>query len=214
MTDKRTEQLLTCGVLATPLFFVVAFSFAATRPGFDLGPHMLSQLSAGDLGWIQIANFVTSGILYVLGGLGFRRVLTEGPGRIWIPRLVIAFGLGLVAAGAFVADPFKGYPAGAAERVTWHGTVHGAAAIVAGLAMVIALGIFARRFFAAQQRGLAVLTIVVAVVYFVFPFSSQDQAGLMLAIGSVIGWGWLSLLALGSMPGVAARFGSGAPHPA
>ncbi|MFI9506625.1 DUF998 domain-containing protein [Nocardia sp. NPDC052566] len=214
MYDKRTDLLLACGVLATPLFFVVAFTMAATRPGFDLGPHMLSQLSAGDLGWVQMANFVVTGILYILGAFGFRRVFTEGPGRVWAPRLLAVFGAGLVAAGVFVADPYKGYPVGGDEKITWHGTLHGVAALVAGVVLVAALLVLARRYYAEGHKIRSVVTVVVAVVYLVLPFSSPDQGGLTLAVGSIIGWGWISVRALLAMPALAGRNGFATAHPA
>ncbi|MEV6428918.1 DUF998 domain-containing protein [Nocardia sp. NPDC051463] len=214
MTDNRTGLLLACGVLATPLFFVVAFAQATARAGFDLGPHMISQLGSDDLGWIQIANFLVTGTLFILAAAGLRRSFTEGPGRVWAPRLVAVFGAGLIAAGAFVADPANGYPVGAVEHTTWHGILHGVAAIAAGVALIAALGVFARRFFAANQRGWAITCIIVAVVYLILPFVDPDQGGLLLAVASVISWGWLSVLALRQMPTFATQVSWGAPHPA
>ena len=52
----------------------------ATRDGFDLARHPLSLLSLGDLGWIQIANFVLSGLLFLACAAGMRRVMVEGKG--------------------------------------------------------------------------------------------------------------------------------------
>lgn len=59
-----TRTLLNCGVIAGPLFLVVAFLHAFSREGFDLKRHPFSMLSLGDLGWIQIANFVSVGLLF------------------------------------------------------------------------------------------------------------------------------------------------------
>lgn len=56
-----TRALLACGVVAGPLFIVVALIQAFTRSGFDPVRHPLSLLSLGDLGWIQITNFVVGG---------------------------------------------------------------------------------------------------------------------------------------------------------
>src|SRR5438128_1850429 len=61
VTAMRT--LLACGAVAGPLFVIVGFGQAFTRPGFDLTRHPLSVLSNGDLGWLQIANFLVSGLL-------------------------------------------------------------------------------------------------------------------------------------------------------
>jgi Protein of unknown function (DUF998) len=77
-TTKRTRALLACGVVAGPLFLAVALLQALTRDGFDLGRHPLSLLSLGELGWIQITNFVVAGLLSVAFAVGLRRVLHPG----------------------------------------------------------------------------------------------------------------------------------------
>ena len=56
---------------------------AFTREGFDLRRHPLSLLSLGELGWIQIGNFVVAGLLVVAFAVGLRRVLHPGRGGTW-----------------------------------------------------------------------------------------------------------------------------------
>jgi hypothetical protein len=56
------RNLIYCGIVAGPLFIAVTLIQAFTRTGFDLARHPLSLLSLGSLGWIQILNFVVSGI--------------------------------------------------------------------------------------------------------------------------------------------------------
>jgi uncharacterized protein DUF998 len=82
-SDGATRRLLICGVLAGPFFVAVAGVQVATRDGFDLARHLLSLLSLGDLGWIQIGNFVVSGLLSIAFAVGMRRALH--PGRAGIP---------------------------------------------------------------------------------------------------------------------------------
>ena len=77
-TTRPTLMLLACGVVAGPLFIAVALLQALTRQGFDLGRHPLSLLSLGELGWIQITNFVVAGLLTVAFAVGLRRVLHPG----------------------------------------------------------------------------------------------------------------------------------------
>ncbi|REE97461.1 DUF998 domain-containing protein [Thermomonospora umbrina] len=195
MHETSTRTLLACGVAATPLFFAVAAAQIATRPDFDLGPHMISQLSAGDHGWIQMVNFVVTGALFVLAAVGLRRTVTEGPGRTWLPRLVGVFGVGLVAAGLFVADPANGYPVGAAEGTTWHGVLHGVAAMASGLALVAATLVAARRSVAQGRKGLAALHVAIGLVYLGLPAGDPDRMGLLFAVASLIAWSWVSVTA-------------------
>lgn len=60
--DNRTRWLLICGIVAGPFYMALAMGQALIREGFDLMRHSVSLLSNGDLGWIQIANFLVSGI--------------------------------------------------------------------------------------------------------------------------------------------------------
>ena len=106
----QTTRLLACGIVAGPLFLAVGLIQAFTRAGFDLGRHPLSLLSLGDLGWIQITNFVVTGVLFVACAVGMWRGLRPGRGGTWGPLLVGVLGLGLIVAGVFVTDAGAGFP--------------------------------------------------------------------------------------------------------
>ena len=56
---------------------------ALTRDGFDLSRHAWSLLANGDLGWIQIANFIVTGLMIVAAAVGPAPALAGigGPGR-------------------------------------------------------------------------------------------------------------------------------------
>ena len=75
-----TNGLLRCGVAIAPLFFAVVFGQAFTRAGFDLRRAPLSLLSLGDLGWIQIANFIVTGLLGLACAIGMRQFLKGSTG--------------------------------------------------------------------------------------------------------------------------------------
>ena len=53
---STTRTLLGCGIVAGPLFVVVALAGSFTRAGFDLRRHPFSMLSLGELGWVQITD--------------------------------------------------------------------------------------------------------------------------------------------------------------
>jgi hypothetical membrane protein len=105
-------MLLRGGVIAGPLYLVVGLLQALTRPGFDLTRQDLSLLANGPLGWIQSAHFIVTGLLVVAGALGIRRTLQRRPGGTALPLLLGLYGLGLIGAGLFRADPAFGFPPG------------------------------------------------------------------------------------------------------
>jgi hypothetical protein len=76
----RTRALLASGAVAGLLFVGLVLLQVLTRPGFDLGRHPISLLSLGDLGWIQIANFIVAGLLAMAFAIGVRRVARAGRG--------------------------------------------------------------------------------------------------------------------------------------
>src|SRR6476620_8802122 len=63
--DRVTKSLLGYGVIAGPIYVMVALAQAVTREGFDLARHQWSLLSNGSNGWIQIANFVVTGLMVI-----------------------------------------------------------------------------------------------------------------------------------------------------
>lgn len=54
----------------------------------------MSLLSNGALGWIQIANFVVSGLAVLAFAVGLGHGLRPGRGATWAPRLIGAYGAG------------------------------------------------------------------------------------------------------------------------
>jgi hypothetical protein len=195
-----TRALLTCGVLAAPLFVVVVLIQELTREGFDPKKHPLSLLSLGDLGWIQITNFVVAGVLAFASAVGLRRALRGQRAGTWGPILIGTYGVALVWGGVFVADPAFGYPVGtpdaAPEKLSWHGALHGIAPAVASLALIAACFVFARRFAGRGERGWAVYSVATAVVgtaLTMVSFPTQDYR-FMFAGGALI-WLWTAAVA-------------------
>src|SRR6185436_15108618 len=105
---KLTKVLLTCGIVAGPLYIILGLIQMAIRPGFDITRHSLSLLANGDLGWIQTLNFLFTGLLLIAGAVGVKRALQSGRGSRWAPRMLGIYGLGLIGASIFSADPALG----------------------------------------------------------------------------------------------------------
>jgi hypothetical protein len=196
---KPANGLLACGVVAGPLFVVVVLLQELTRTGFDPKRHPLSLLSLGDLGWIQIANFVLAGLLVLASAVGLRRALHPGRAGTWVPLLIGVYGAALVWGGVFVADPAYGYPPGtpdgAPAQFTWHGILHGVGPAAAGIALIAACFVLARRFAGAGRRGWVTYCVATAVVNVVLTGASFAAADyrLMLA-GGALAWIWASLV--------------------
>ena len=201
-----TRTLLTCGIVAGPLYIVVVLLQLLTRDGFDISRHPASMLSNGDQGWIQIANFVVSGLLFVAGAIGLRRVLRAAAGRgaTWGPWLVVVFGTGMVAAAAFSADPADGFPPGTPvgppTTMSWHGMVHFLVAGIAFLALIAACFVFARRFTATGRRGWAAFSTVTGGLFLVtwsllFALQGARAVNIAFAVAIALALAWTSLLA-------------------
>ena len=172
--DARTRRQLAALAVGFPLWAAVSVAQAATREGFDILRHPLSLLSTGDLGWLQITNFVVAGVLAVVGARGLRTAMRGTPGGVWAPRLVAAAGIGLLAAGLLVMDPGANFPVGAPDDlplVSWHAVGHMVAGTVSFAALIAACFVLARHLTRTGRRGLAIASRV---------------AGLSLALG----WGW------------------------
>lgn len=159
MHTITTRSLLACGLPAGLLSPIVVAFQAWLREGFNLARHPLSLLSLGEAGWIQILNFIVSGLLFIGFAFGLRRTLHTGPGRLWGPLLIGFYGIILIAAGIFTVDPMLGFPPGTPEglpaTLSWHAQLHNLTFLFAFLGLIIAQFIFARRFLSIRQLGMA-----------------------------------------------------------
>jgi hypothetical membrane protein len=207
-TGRWTRLLLTAGVLAGPLYLLVGSVEALTRPGFDPTRDDWSLLSNGDLGWIHIALFIGSGLLTIAGAVGMRRALAGGRASTWGPLLVGLYGLGLIGAGIFSADPAHGFPPGTpadAHAISWHGVMHLVTAGIGFIGLIASCMVFARRFAGLGQTGWAAYSIATGVLFFAafVGVATGSQAGGQLVVvvtlaftaAVVLGWAWISALA-------------------
>jgi hypothetical protein len=196
-----TRALLICGVVAGPLYVVVALLQVLFRDGFDLSRHPLSLLSLGDWGWIQITNFVVGGLLAIGFAIGLRRVLHPGRGDTWAPLLIGGYGLGLIAGGVFIADPALGFPPGTPDGIpdhfSWHGLLHAFAPPLASLSLIAACFVLVRRFVGLGQRGWATYSAATGVACLALAaWQNPQTVSIRLALLILISWAWVSALAI------------------
>jgi hypothetical protein len=201
-TANPTTLLLACGVVAGSLFMVVALVQSFTRPGFDLRRHAISMLSLGDLGWIQVTDFVASGLLFLALAVGVRRALHPGPAGTWGPLLLGGYGAGLVIAGIFSTDPGLGFPPGAPagmpSTMSWHAMLHSVGFFVAFSSLTAACFVLARRFASLGRRQWAVgcaATGVATPLLIVLGMTSLIATGVAFAMAGVVTSWWVAALA-------------------
>jgi hypothetical protein len=202
----RTKLLLLAG-LGPGLYVLVLLLDGLTRPGYDPLHHFGSELANGDRGWLMIVNFIAAGALTSCFAFGLRGVLRHGRAAVAAPVLVGLFGLGLVVAGAFVADPKPGYPPGSTGTAdpTLHSLIHDANLFPTWTVMTLAMLMLAARFLADRQRAwmwystasavLAMTTLLVAVAQYDADTQTGSYHGLWQRISITIGFGYFSVLA-------------------
>lgn len=210
---RTGRSLLACGVAAGPFYVVVSLAQALTREGFDPTRHAWSMLANGSLGWIQTTNLILTGLLVTSGAVGLRRALAQGAqdaqvaparGSVWAPRLLSVYGLSMVGAGIFRADPALGFPPGTPDTGTstsWHGMLHFVSAGVGFVCLVAACFLLAHRFAGAGQRGWAMFSRTTGVV-FLAAFMALAAGGgrvwanLTFTAAIVLAWAWMSMISI------------------
>lgn len=184
------RYLALAGIVGPPCFVVVFLVIGLVKPGYNAVAQAVSEGSIGDLGWIQSANFLVTGVCFVALAVGLWRGFGDRlSGRIG-SGLIAATGIGLCGAGLFVTDP--GFRA-----VTLHGNLHMAASLVVFLSLLIACLIFAGRFW--HDRGFAIYSIASGLAIpagFVALFSIGAWPGLIQRVMITIVWAWVTVLAL------------------
>ena len=200
--------LMTCGIIAGPFFVFLFLIEGAIRGGYDPLRFAVSSLSIGEGGWLQVANFLATGLLVVAFAVGLRRQPKTSPPSVWGPALIGLTGVGLIGAGIFVSDPLFGYPAELPLRVaqfTFHGHLHDLFSVFFFAGLPGACLVFARRFARVGDRkwsAYSTSTAIAMIVVFVLTAIGFKQtagfievAGLLQRITIIIGFTWLTLFA-------------------
>ena len=190
------RTLLACGAASTPVFYALAALQLALRPSYDIRTQPISFLALGELGWIQVANFLLTGALALAGAIGLRRALHGQRGGTAGPILAGLYGIGMIGAGLFGPDPL---PApGQAPQMSATGAVHMVAFLVSFLSLIAACFVFARRFSSVGKRGWALYSVVTAVLapaLVAASMANPSLAGVIVGSAGLVLFGWFSLVA-------------------
>jgi uncharacterized protein DUF998 len=140
---------------------------------------------------------------------GVRRALRGGRGAAWGPRLLAGYGLALVVAGVFRADPMDGFPlgtpAGPATEVRTSGLVHMAAGGLGSTGLIATTWVLGARLAAEGRRAAAwcsrlagpvLLAGFAGVASGSTSGSTSPVAVLGLRTGVVTGWAWLAAVSV------------------
>jgi hypothetical membrane protein len=204
-TGSATRALLACGIAAGPVYLLVGYAQALLRPGFDAAHNDLSVLANGELGWVQAANLIITGILTLLCAVGIRRALHPGPGATWGPALIGLYGVGLIGAGIFTADPMNGFPPGTPPGHTGPGSLHGFLHFMtAGVGfgcLVAACFVLSRRFHISGNRRLGAFSVATGALFlasFAGIASGSTSALIVLSFTAavILAWTWLAITAV------------------
>jgi hypothetical protein len=187
--------LVPLGIAAGPLYILVGLLQVATRDGFDVRRHAISHLANGEYGWIQVANFLVCGALVVAGALGCRQLLRGQRGGTWGPLLLATYGLGLIGAGLFRADPAPGFPPGVEvpAELTTSGLLHFAFGGVGFYALIAACFVLARHFAVTDRKGLARFSVLTGAGFFLSfaaVASGSTSPVVMIAFYVAVAWVW------------------------
>ena len=199
-----TRALLRCGVLAGPLFVAVFVMEGTKRRDYSPMQQPVSALALGPRGFVQTANFVVVGTLYVAGSRGLSRA-GSGNGRL-VPALIGGAGVGLLAAARFPTDPVPGYPPGSDSsppHQTTTGMLHNLASVPVFLGVSASAALSAVK---ATRRGehawaaysaASGATMLATTVAAGAGFGQSPQvvgvAGLFQRISIVSGFSWVSI---------------------
>jgi Protein of unknown function (DUF998) len=197
-----TRSLLGYLALAGPFYVVVSLAQALTRHGFDLVHDEWSLLALGHARWIQASNLALTGAMTISGAIGVRRAVGRSTGATaWAPRLLAGYGLALVGAGIFRADPAHGFPPGAATQHTGHGALHLAFGSLGFLCLIAAWLVIARLYASRERHRAAVASRAVGIVFAVALAgiaTGADSAAINLAFTAAVvaSCAWLTAVAV------------------
>lgn len=184
------------GIVATlgVAYFVVAgVALHFLDSALDPAVVFMSDYALGPYGWLMRSAFFAVGLGIVACGLGLQLTLT--PGKRVTPAiiLVIAAGVGILAAGAFNTNPYD------AVEGTTAGTLHAVGSLLAFLSLIISAwllrGVFSRD---VRWQRISTTTLWLAIAMtatFIFMSANVVGAGLGQRIFVVAVMSWLAILA-------------------
>lgn len=211
--NRREAVLLRCGTYAGLTYVTLGLLQILLRDGFDITRHPLSILANGRMGWVQIVNFLVTGMLMLAFAAGVFSTLRGRFGGTLGACMLGLFGVGLVGAGIFVAGPMADFPP-PDDRVPGLFPVNGMLHFMAGgigfLGLIMAAITFALRFAKGRSWGRSLFSLVIG-TFFACAFagiaSGPPDAITMITfyLAVLFAWAWVVALSAWLTKEVASR---------
>ena len=194
------RSLTPCGAIGAGFFVAVFLVDGALHPAYDPVRDTVSELALGPYGWVQVVNFLVTGLLMIAFAVGLAWTLRSGRAYRWTPRLIATFGVGLILSGVFVTDPVP------SEIRTWHGNLHLLASLPVFGALTAVCFVVARRLADRRWAWYSRATgVAVPVLYFAMGAGPAATSGLVQRAAIIVGWTWIAAISLRTWSGQARR---------
>ncbi|KQR63584.1 hypothetical protein ASF98_13175 [Arthrobacter sp. Leaf337] len=176
--ERRVRLAAVAGMIGAVLFVAVFTIYGWLCPGYSPTRMFVSELSLGPYGWLQILNFLLTGALMLIFGVGLAAHFTTGAASRAGPALIQGIGVSLMASGPFTTDPSAMF-----GQTSAGGIVHGIFGALVFAFAPISCFVFYRRFrrepFWQPLAGWTLaIGIVLAVGLVVLKISQQAESGL------------------------------------
>ncbi len=205
----NTKWLLCCGPVAA-LLFVTTFSIeGALRPHYEASRYPVSSLSLESHGYVQVLNFLISGLLFILFSFGIQKQILVLKSSKKIANLVMLAGAGLSGAGIFSTDPVFGYPEYLPLRMaqfTFTGHMHDLVSLLVFICIPWACFVARKNFKEAGDYFMSAYSLVTSVVVlltFILAGAGFKQAPYLVEFAGVLqrssiisGCLWLAVLGI------------------
>jgi hypothetical membrane protein len=192
LSSSTARLALLAGVIGPPLFVVVFFVDGLIHPAYNPVTDFVSELSRGELGWLQITNFLIFAVAMLVFATGIRWGTHRSAGSAAGAALFAIIAAGLIVSGLFVTD------AHTSTVETASGTIHNLAALPVFAGVTAACFVFARRF-RGPLRVYSTASGILVLVFFFATFLIGGPLGIMgilQRVTIVAGWAWITVLAI------------------
>lgn len=192
MRTKTLHILALCGIAGPILFTLVLLSLGLLAAPYNHVTQYMSELGATGAPFalaMNLVGFIALGCCIILSALGLHQVINKGNGSKGSPVLLVFSGIGFIMTGIFPCDPD-------CITVSLIGILHGYAALLAQMALILAILPFAFRVKNVKgwgnytQFSLAMffLSLLLAALYKSFLFEEQTGLFQRLSFGMPLLW--------------------------